>query len=83
MEPTLKHLCVWGQKGEIIAWRCSKKEKRAIRNGTYRDEETAALASDTLARKLMANGEQKYSLNFPDDWNLRETNLLQIRRIEL
>ena len=36
-------------------------------NGSYDNEETAARASDTLARKLMANGEQAHKLNFPDD----------------
>ena len=39
-----------------------------VYNGTiYKDEETAARASDTLARKLMANGEQNHRLNFPDN----------------
>ena len=36
-------------------------------NGRYDNEETAAHASDTLARKLMSNGEQGHKLNFPDD----------------
>merc|ERR1712098_813494 len=36
-------------------------------NGSYDNEETAAHASDTLARKLMENGEQSHKLNFPDD----------------
>merc|ERR1712098_38670 len=35
--------------------------------GHYDDEETAARASDTLARKLMKNGEQTLKLNFPED----------------
>merc|ERR1712096_220658 len=47
--------------------RWSKNEKKNIYNGYYKDEETAAHASDTLARKLMANGEQNHKLNFPDD----------------
>ena len=38
-----------------------------IQSGTYKNEETAARASDTLARELMANGEQGHKLNFPDD----------------
>ena len=38
-----------------------------LRNGCYDNEDTAARASDTLARKLMANGEQGHKLNFPDD----------------
>jgi hypothetical protein len=33
----------------------------------FKDEETAAHATDTLARKLMANGEKNHKLNFPDD----------------
>jgi hypothetical protein len=49
------------------AQRCSKNENRLISNGLYDDEKTAARASDTLARKLMAIGEQKLRLNFPDD----------------
>ena len=38
-----------------------------ICNGTYENEKTAAHASDTLARKLMENGEKSHKLNFPDD----------------
>ena len=38
-----------------------------ICNGRYESEETAAHASDTLARKLMTNGEQGHKLNFPND----------------
>jgi len=38
-----------------------------VYNGTYKDVETAAHASDTLARKLVANGEKNQNLNFPDD----------------
>ena len=45
----------------------SKKEKKLIFNGCYKDEETAAHASDTLVRKCMANGEQNHKLNFPND----------------
>merc|ERR1712098_699669 len=47
--------------------RHSKLTKKTIYNGSYENEETAARASDTLARKLMANGEQVHKLNFPDD----------------
>merc|ERR1712098_330775 len=50
-----------------IAQRWSKTQKKLFNNGTYRDEETAAHASDTLARKLTASGEQNHKLNFPDD----------------
>jgi len=49
------------------AYRHSKNEKRTAHNGTYKDEETAAHASDTLARKLIANGEKGHKLNFPDE----------------
>merc|ERR1712098_85374 len=48
------------------AYRHSKKKNNTVFNGTYKDEETAAHASDTLARKLMANGEKGHKLNFPD-----------------
>merc|ERR1712098_361031 len=41
-----------------VAQRRSKNEKKVVHNGTYKDEETAAHASDTLARKLIANGEK-------------------------
>merc|ERR1712058_131430 len=47
--------------------RCSKHEKKAFYNGSFDDEKTAARASDTLARKLMENGEQGHKLNFPDN----------------
>merc|ERR1712098_981519 len=47
--------------------RHSKYERKMIYNGNYDNEETAARASDTLARKLMANGEKVHKLNFPDD----------------
>merc|ERR1712098_670972 len=47
--------------------RRSKNENKNVSNGYYVDEVTAARASDTLARKLMDNGEQKLELNFPDE----------------
>merc|ERR1712098_303934 len=47
--------------------RRSKSEKKIVSNGNYKDEDTAAHASDNLARKLMENGEQNHKLNFPDD----------------
>jgi hypothetical protein len=47
--------------------RQSKHEKKVIDNGCYENEETAARASDNLARKLMENSKQKLKLNFPDD----------------
>merc|ERR1712098_328586 len=49
------------------AYRWSKNEKKVAGNGLYKDEETAARASDTVARKLMKNGERKLRLNFPDE----------------
>jgi len=49
------------------AQRWSKAKKKILTDGNYKDEETAAHASDTLARKLMKNGEQNHKLNFPDD----------------
>ena len=49
------------------AHRWSKNEKKTVFNGTYKDEETAALASDTLAKKFIANGEKGHKLNFPND----------------
>jgi hypothetical protein len=54
-------------KSKWTAKRWSKKEKRNVQNGAYRDEESAAHASDTLARKLIKNGEKGLKLNFPDD----------------
>merc|ERR1712098_221453 len=60
-----------GVTGAVTAkWRAvrwSKNEGRQLYNGSYKDKETAAHASDTLARKLTKNGEQNHKLNFPDD----------------
>merc|ERR1712098_141827 len=50
-----------------MAHRWSRSENKMLFNGHYDDEETAARASDTLARKLMKNGEQSLKLNFPED----------------
>ena len=36
-------------------------------NGAYKDEATAAHASDTLARNFEANGEHGHKFNFPND----------------
>merc|ERR1712098_923713 len=55
------------KKRKWVASRRSKDENKMFYNGSYTDEETAARASDTLARKLMENGEQCHKLNFPDD----------------
>ena len=49
------------------AKRRSKHEKKTIYNGSYDNEETAAHASDTLARRLMSKGEHDHTLNFPLD----------------
>jgi len=51
------------------ARRWSKNKKKSVSNGTYKDEETAAHASDSLARKLIANGEKDHKLNFPENHN--------------
>merc|ERR1712098_56275 len=40
---------------------------KRIYNGHFKDEETAARARDTLARKLIENGEKGHKLNFPND----------------
>jgi len=56
-----------GKHKILYPQRWSKNEKKNLSNGTYKDEETAAHASDTLARELKANGEQGHTLNFPDD----------------
>jgi hypothetical protein len=47
--------------------RYSKHKRKMIYNGSYDNEERAAVASDSLARKLTRNGEQNHKLNFPDD----------------
>merc|ERR1712098_166168 len=49
-------------------WEASRRNKNEqVHNGSYKDEETAAHASDTLARELMAKGKENKKLNFPDD----------------
>merc|ERR1712034_28023 len=60
-----KGVCYLEKNKRYIAQRWSKTGKKLCINGTYKDEKTAAQASDTLARKLMANGEV-HQLNFPD-----------------
>merc|ERR1712098_231441 len=58
----------YSEKGnKWIATRYSKKENKRIYKGAHREEETAAHASDNLARELMANGDYNLKLNFPDD----------------
>merc|ERR1712034_275830 len=49
------------------AHRCSKHENNKVYYGCYDNEKKAAHASDTLARKLVENGEQNHKLNFPND----------------
>merc|ERR1712098_773462 len=66
---TSQYIGVYYCRMECNGWsarRWRKKEKKMVYNGYYKDEETAAHESDTLARKLMANGEHQ-NLNFPDD----------------
>ena len=54
--------------GNTSNWKAQRWSKnKTLFNGRYDDEETAARASDTLARKLMKSGEQTLKLNFPDD----------------
>jgi hypothetical protein len=55
------------RKTRWCAYRYNTKEKKHVYNGTYKDEEKAAHASDTLARKLIENGEKGHKLNFPED----------------
>merc|ERR1712098_353082 len=55
---------------KTLNWRVkrhSTHEKKTVCYGNYKDEETAGHASDTLARKLIENGEKGHKLNFPDD----------------
>merc|ERR1712098_601664 len=66
-----------------IAQRRSKKEKKPVYNGCYKDEETAARASDTLARKLTENGEQNHKLNFPGDYTEIYTENQKNKRMKL
>ena len=44
------------------AARWSKKEKKLISKGYFKDEKTAALASDNLARKLIQISKRKISI---------------------
>jgi len=53
-----------------LKWKAQRRssiENTMISYGCYDTETEAAHASDTLARKLMENGEQAHKLNFPDD----------------
>merc|ERR1712034_2957 len=65
-----------------VAQRRSKYKKTMVYNGCYKDEEEAARASDTLATKLMANGEKGHNLNYPDDnievWAKNRTNYIGV-----
>merc|ERR1712098_498213 len=54
-------------RSKWFAQRHSKHKNKILTNGCYDNEETAAHASDTLARNLMGKGEQGHKLNFPDD----------------
>jgi hypothetical protein len=60
-EPKNKQTLRW----QAVRW--SKNENKTVHNGTYKNEETAARASDALARKLIANGEKDLEFNLPDD----------------
>merc|ERR1712098_942322 len=52
-------------KWAVTRW--SKNASKTVHNGFHKNEETAANASDTLARKLTANGEENHKLNFLAD----------------
>merc|ERR1712098_411561 len=68
-EKSSKYIGVFYDKNKS-KWRVQrwiKNENKRVSNGSYDDAETAAHASDALARQLMENGEQKLKLNFPDD----------------
>ena len=54
------------------ACRRSKKQNQLVHNGTYKYEDTAAHAGDTLARKLIANDKKGHKLNFPEDIDFSE-----------
>ena len=51
----------------IVAYAKGKNVNKVVYYGLYDNEQTAAHASDTLARQLMKNGELNLKLNFPDD----------------
>ena len=52
-------------KWYVTRW--SKNNNKAVHNGSYTDEQTAAHASDTLAKQLMTIGETGHKLNFPNE----------------
>jgi hypothetical protein len=57
-------------------WRASRQSKtkrKMVHNGSYRDQETAAQASDALARFLMANGDTNLKMNFREE-NIEDHN---------
>merc|ERR1712098_915936 len=60
-------VCYHNRDARWSAYRYKKNEKKKVLNGSYKDEETAAHASDTLARLLIAKGEKGHKLNFPND----------------
>ena len=70
-EPSSKFIGVsWNKshsKWQVSRW--SKIQGKTIYNGRYnRNEETkAAHASDTLAKELIADGEENHKLNFLND----------------
>jgi len=66
-KPSSNYIGVHKSEKKWAVHRRSKNENSMIYNGSYEDEEKAAHASDTLARKLMGNSEQNHKLNFPND----------------
>merc|ERR1712098_672018 len=68
------------KRNRWVSGRWSKTEKKYLINGAHREEDTAAHASDTLARNLMANGDRNFKLNFPDDSIEVHANKLQTKK---
>merc|ERR1712098_175789 len=60
-------VCYAQRDSKWMVNRRSRNAKKMVYYRYYDNEETAAHASDTLARKLIKNGEQGHKLNFPDD----------------
>merc|ERR1712098_703929 len=64
---TSEYIGVRYRNSKWVVYRRSKNKKMNVSNGSYDNKETAAHASDTLARKLTNKGEQGHKLNFPND----------------
>ena len=75
-------VCYNKKNGVWSAQRRSKFFNKMVYNGTYKDEEKAAHASDTLARSLIANGEQKHKLNFPEDHTVVQPEVIKLKHFD-